>query len=117
MLFDFYQKQMFKKPGCLHATYLIAGYRKPEKPKETDGIVSPDGGDSIMQSSPFMSSMPEASEKEPQQPVATITLVTEEALEEAKASFEDITCIHIYSLEPGPLEVNMTVHHRLQPPR
>jgi hypothetical protein len=34
MLFDFHQKQNAKKPGSVHATYLITGTRTPPKPQQ-----------------------------------------------------------------------------------
>lgn len=57
-----------------------------------------------MQSSPFVSSLPEAEHVEAEPIVTkTISVVAEEHLDQAKADFDTITSIFVYSLEPGPL--------------
>jgi DNA polymerase delta subunit 3 len=78
MLFDFHQKQNAKKPGSVHATYLITGTRTPP-------IAN--------------SSAPQAPEDDAEPtPVRSVLLVKEEHLSQAKATFEKITGIHVYSL-------------------
>ena len=78
MLFDFHQKQNAKKPGSVHATYLITGTRTPPIPN---------------------SSAPQAPEDDAQPtPVRSVLLVKEEHLSQAKATFGKITGIHVYSL-------------------
>ncbi|OCK83591.1 hypothetical protein K432DRAFT_379368 [Lepidopterella palustris CBS 459.81] len=108
MLFDFHDKQNAKKPGTVHATYLITGTKRPGPSQHSNGIHSQDGEDSIMQSSPYMSSMPEQEEvtdvAEEVVPVTSIILCRQEELEETKAQLEEMTSIHVYSLEPGPLQ-------------
>lgn len=81
MLYDFHQKQNLKKPGTIHATYLLSGTKRPEdlitlnEPKK-------DGEDEYMQSSPFMSSsMPLAVDSTGESSLLSITLVKEEDLE------------------------------------
>lgn len=120
MLFDFHQKQNAKKPTSIHATYLVAGRKRNSE--QTNGANGRDGGDVDMRSSPFMSSMPEP--EEPKEPLkeTTILLVREEELKstswrircesgcadcgtETRTEFEEVTSIHVYSLEPGPIEV------------
>ena len=139
MLYDFHQKQNAKKPGSVHATYLLTGKKRPKPSQYTNGTLSQDGADSFMQSAPFTSSIPEpeeATEEATEEviPVTSIILVKEEDLEgklvqinlghdillldkriltisEAKAQLEEMTSIHIYSLEPGPLEVRYAYVH------
>ena len=120
MLFDFHQKQNAKKPNSVHATYLVTG--KKRSVAHTNGAHGKDGEDDAMRSSPFMSSMPEP-EEPADQPAkeTTIVLVREEELQgalysgpmsntrllsaETRAEFDDESSIHIYSVEPGPIEV------------
>ncbi|KAF2658783.1 hypothetical protein K491DRAFT_766477 [Lophiostoma macrostomum CBS 122681] len=113
MLYEFYTKQNAKKPRSVHATFLITG-RKPDLEHidgDSNDINGKDGYDSFMISSPFMSSMPEPEEsEEPDEPEEApvletcISLVPEEELDATKSEYEDITSMHIYSLEPGPIE-------------
>ncbi|KAF2129524.1 hypothetical protein P153DRAFT_366912 [Dothidotthia symphoricarpi CBS 119687] len=101
MLFDFHQKQNARKSKSVHATYLITGTRHITK--STNGV---NGEDTAMPSSSFMSTMSDTEDAEEEVPVkkTTILLVREEELEKTRAEFEDETSIHIYSLEPGPIE-------------
>ncbi|KAF1928010.1 uncharacterized protein M421DRAFT_64338 [Didymella exigua CBS 183.55] len=105
MLFDFHQKQNAKKANSIHATYLISGTKR-----SLDDISGTNSrGDEVvsMRSSPFMSSMPEqegaAPEEEPVKKSALL-MVREEELAKTRAEFSEEASIHIYSLEPGPLE-------------
>ncbi|ORY09654.1 DNA polymerase subunit Cdc27 [Clohesyomyces aquaticus] len=103
MLYDFHQKQNAKKTNTVHATYILTG--KKRAPEKANGIHTHDGEDSFMHSSPYMNSMPEPEEPTEEPPTHTsIVLVREEELEKTKSEFESITSMHIYSLEPGPLE-------------
>ncbi|KAF2272996.1 uncharacterized protein EI97DRAFT_482913 [Westerdykella ornata] len=112
MLYDFHTKQNARTPNSVHATYLITGRKRALE--QTNGA---NGGgvedeDTVMQSSPpYMSSMPDIEAEESEEaaaeapvPTTTIVLVKEEELESAKAEFEEITSIQVYSLEPGPLK-------------
>jgi DNA polymerase delta subunit 3 len=101
MLFDFHQKQNAKKPGSVHATYLITGTRTPPKPQHHANADTQDGQDAVMQSSPPIPnrSAPQAPEDDAEPtPVRSVLLVKEEHLSQAKATFEKITGIHVYSL-------------------
>jgi DNA polymerase delta subunit 3 len=101
MLFDFHQKQNAKKPGSVHATYLITGTRTPPKPQHHANADTQDGQDAVMQSSPPIpnSSAPQAPEDDAEPtPVRSVLLVKEEHLSQAKATFEKIAGIHVYSL-------------------
>ncbi|PMD16136.1 hypothetical protein NA56DRAFT_322250 [Hyaloscypha hepaticicola] len=105
MLYDFHQKQNAKKPGTIHATYLLSGAKRPEDTIPLNGDAKKDGEDDYMLSSPFMSSsMPQLEEGTGESSVLSITLVREEDLEEVRSQYEDISSIHIYSLEPHPLK-------------
>jgi DNA polymerase delta subunit 3 len=118
MLYDFHHTQTAKKPGSVHATYLITGVLQPEQQplsQATNGLLSQHDEDTPMESSPFPSSYPEpapepsfeSEDAEPaEEPVhnTTVLLVREEELEEAKTEFEEIQSIFVYSLEPGPLK-------------
>jgi DNA polymerase delta subunit 3 len=106
MLFEFHQKQNAKKPGSVHATYLITGTRLPLKSQQSNNAESQDSEDAVMQSSPPIpnSSAPQAPEDDAEPtPIRSILLVKEEHLQKAKATFEQITCIHVYSLAAGGL--------------
>jgi len=106
MLFDFHHKQNAKKPGSVHATYLITGTRTPPKPQKQVNADTQDGEDAVMQSSPPIpnSSAPQAPEDDADPtPVRSVLLVKEEHLSQAKATFEQITGIHVYSLAAGGL--------------
>jgi DNA polymerase delta subunit 3 len=82
MLYDFHQKQNAKKPGTIHATYLLSGTKRPEDPIPLNGEAKKDGEDDLMQSSPFMdSSMPQPEAGTGESSVLSITLVREEDLE------------------------------------
>jgi hypothetical protein len=81
MLYEFHRQQNGKKPGTVHATYLISGTKRVEEPEITPSMKK-DGEDEHMQSSPFMnSSMPQADEGSGASSVLTITLTREEDLE------------------------------------
>jgi DNA polymerase delta subunit 3 len=106
MLFDFHQKQNAKKPGSVHATYLITGTRTPPKPQQQAKADTQDGDDAVMQNCPPIpnSSAPQAPEDDTDPtPVRSVLLVKEEHLSQAKATFEQITGIHVYSLAAGGL--------------
>jgi hypothetical protein len=82
MLYDFHNQQNAKKPGTIHATYLLSGTKRREAPVITNGGVKQDGEDLYMQSSPFMgSSMPQPEEDTGESSILTISLVREEELE------------------------------------
>ncbi|KAK0266229.1 hypothetical protein LTS02_000659 [Friedmanniomyces endolithicus] len=103
MLYDFHRNQNAKKPGTVHATYLITGVKQTERPA-TNGMHSQrDGEDTVMQSSPLLPSSsalkPDEHDDEEPNAVQTVMLVKQESLDLAKAKFESITGLHIYSLQ------------------
>lgn len=123
MLYEFHRIQNGKKPGSVHATYLLSGTKR-EEARATNGEAKDDDEDVHMQSSPFMSSsMPQPEETAPAVPILSITLVREEDLEgeaisqpmdgrmltsqsDVREKFTELFCIHVYSLGPSPLKVN-----------
>jgi DNA polymerase delta subunit 3 len=87
MLFEFHRQQNVKKPGTVHATYLIAGTKRNLDPASTSSNQL-EGVEEPVQSSPFRSSpIPNIEEAIEDSPVLSITLVREENLEGA---FQDI---------------------------
>ncbi|CAG8979001.1 hypothetical protein HYALB_00009903 [Hymenoscyphus albidus] len=107
MLYDFHKSQNQKKPGSVHATYLVSGTKRTEDPPATIGGVKDEDGDDYMHSSPFMGSsmlQPEQEQGTGASSVLEITLVREEDLEKLRSEYEQINSIHIYSLEPNPLK-------------
>ena len=108
MLFEFHSKQNTKRPGSVHATYLITGTKQPPTGSYTNGTNTQDDDDTVMQSSPPLpaSSAPvqeEDDEDEELPPVRSVMLVKEEHLAKAKATFDSITGIHVYSLQVNGL--------------
>jgi DNA polymerase delta subunit 3 len=99
MLHEFHCKQNEKKPGSVHATYIITGTKVPS-PSQDPQKEDPDG-DSVMQSSPPLPP-PSSSAAVPQETepitIQTMMLVKEEHLERAKSQFISISCIHVYAL-------------------
>jgi DNA polymerase delta subunit 3 len=82
MLYEFYTRQNAKKPRSIHATYLLTGKKRISA--HTNGASQQDGDDTIMPSSPFMSSLPPPQAEEPTEelvPKTSIILVRQEELE------------------------------------
>jgi len=119
MLFEFHRQQNAKKPGTVHATYLLSG-TKQEELQTPIPTITKDGEDEYMHSSPFVtSSMPEQ-ESLSSVHTTTISLVREEDLDsicpfssmqtnlttnlDVKSRYETITSIQVYSLGPHPLK-------------
>ncbi|KAJ5611089.1 hypothetical protein N7510_007808 [Penicillium lagena] len=103
MLFDFHRIENAKKPQTVHATYVVSGIQKPPQSPGINGHGANDE-DAIMQSSPYMpSSMPNQDPADAVR-VTSIILTREEDLEAAKSTFESISTIHIYSVQPTVLQ-------------
>ncbi|MCJ1316115.1 hypothetical protein MMC15_001435 [Xylographa vitiligo] len=102
MLFDFHARENSKKPGSVHATYLVSGVQS--KKAILNSSVAEINEDVHMQSSPFMgSSAPRQDvEKEPST-VKVMTLVQEQHLHAVKEQYDTISSVHVYSLEPNPI--------------
>ena len=98
MLYEFHQQQNAKKPGTIHATYLISGTKLKEISVRAG---HKDGEDEYMQSSPFMSSsLPQPSEETGETSVLSISLVREEDLESMNMHF-----LHTGTTAQGNLQV------------
>ncbi|CAG8128988.1 unnamed protein product [Penicillium olsonii] len=102
ILFEFHRNENAKKPATVHATYVISGIQKTPEPAPANGNGSDE--DKMMGSSPYLpSSMPDQDEASDAVVTTSIVLVREEDLEDAKATFQSISAIHVYSLEPSTL--------------
>ncbi|KAL8787414.1 MAG: hypothetical protein Q9195_007789 [Heterodermia aff. obscurata] len=103
MLYEFHTHENKKKPGSVHAAYLLYGTQNA-KTSNVNGDTHRDGEDIPMASSPFLSSsMPQDEDTTEVPPAKVMTVVREENLEAVKAQYEEILSIHIYSLSPGPI--------------
>ena len=117
MLYEFHRIQSRRKPGSVHATYLVCGTTQSQG-SYTNGARTAEDGDIEMQDSLPPSSVPEPSSSLPpssmQEPpfdpliedvgVTTVTLVREEELDGVKQQYARIEALHVYSVEPGPIE-------------
>ncbi|KAJ2966524.1 hypothetical protein NUW58_g10643 [Xylaria curta] len=93
MLYDFHKSQNDKRPGTLHATYIIYGVKS--RPAQQDGDV--EMTDSQMSEdidAPYSDLVPTYS----------LSLVSQEQLQESLAQYSEVTSIHVYSLAPHPLK-------------
>ncbi|OQE15130.1 hypothetical protein PENFLA_c033G08432 [Penicillium flavigenum] len=109
ILFEFHRNENAKKPQTVHATYVISGIQKAPEPAPTNGHA--DDEDEMMQSSPYLpSSMPNQDATSDSIRTASIVLAREEDLEDAKSTFQSISTIHVYSLQPTALpDLNVLV--------
>ncbi len=79
MLYEFHRQQNAKKPGTIHATYLISGTKRNAHSAVPTGALKKDGEDDYMQSSPFVgSSIPQIDDGTGESEVLSITVVREE---------------------------------------
>ncbi|PYI33987.1 hypothetical protein BP00DRAFT_365821 [Aspergillus indologenus CBS 114.80] len=106
MLYDFHHNENNKKPNSVNATYILTGVQKaPEPATSTNGFQSSADTDDIPPSSPYISSsMPNQDGDADEVAVSSVLLVREEDLEDAKATFESIASIYVYSLQPTVLQ-------------
>jgi DNA polymerase delta subunit 3 len=104
MLYDFHRKQNSKKPGSVHATYIVSGTKTVTQTSPIQSQSQQNGEDSVMQSSPPLPSssmQPNDEEATTVVRIHSVMLVKEEDLEQASKQFESISGMHIYSLEPS----------------
>ncbi|KAL9130635.1 MAG: hypothetical protein Q9175_006970 [Cornicularia normoerica] len=81
MLYEFYSTQTTKKPGSVHATYLLDGVSRPVRESSVNRHQQ-DGGDMHVQSSPYMSSsIPHQEDQEDAFVPRSIVLAKEEDVE------------------------------------
>lgn len=78
MLYDFHTWQNGKRPGAVHATYMVYGIRKVA---EANGNSQEDGDVEMTSSLPDVESLAE------EVPVFTLTLVAEEQLNGKRSHF------------------------------
>ncbi|KAJ5604038.1 hypothetical protein N7537_006994 [Penicillium hordei] len=109
ILFEFHRNENAKKPQAVHATYVISGIQKAPEPAPTNGHA--DDADEMMQSSPYLpSSIPNQDTASDSIRITSIVLAREEDLEDAKSTFQSISTIHVYSLQPTALpDLNVLV--------
>ncbi|KAI1653538.1 DNA polymerase subunit Cdc27 [Daldinia decipiens] len=96
MLYDFHKWQNDKRPGSLHATYLVYGTKKVAvKTEESDGDVKMTDSQSLGEMHvPFSDEVS----------TYTLSIVKEEQLQDLLAEYDEVTSIHIYSLALHPLK-------------
>ncbi|KAF7596732.1 hypothetical protein BBP40_000160 [Aspergillus hancockii] len=107
MLYDFHRNENGKRPQSVNATYLVTGVQKAPTPAAANGHANGDAnnGDEFPPSSPyFSSSMPNQDDISDNITTASVLLVREEDLEDAKSTFQSISSIYIYSLQPTVLQ-------------
>ncbi|KAI1185306.1 DNA polymerase subunit Cdc27 [Nemania serpens] len=101
MLYDFHKWQNDKRPDTLHATYIIYGTRNREvRQQNGDGDGDVDMSNTQMSedvddmNAPFSDLVP----------TYTLSLVSQEQLEETLSQYNEVTSVHVYSLAPHPLK-------------
>jgi len=119
MLYDFHKNQNDRRPGTVHATYLVYG-SKNAAPQPSYGS----DGDVEMASSP-----PDAYSLADSAPSFTLTFIPEERLkgvwshdtspnmtngraQDDLSQYDEVVSIHIYSLESGPMKVSNIIPFR-----
>ncbi|KAI1075749.1 DNA polymerase subunit Cdc27 [Whalleya microplaca] len=93
MLYEFHKSQNDKRPGTLHATYLVYGTKRNVQEQNGD-VEMTDSQMSDDAHVPFSDEVP----------TFTLSLVKEEQLQEILDQYEAVTSIHVYSLAPHPLK-------------
>ncbi|KAE8400918.1 DNA polymerase subunit Cdc27 [Aspergillus pseudonomiae] len=105
MLYDFHHNENSKKPQSVNATYIVTGVQKTPAPATNGHANGEENRDDVFPSSPYLSSsMPNQDSTPDTVPMASILLVREEDLEDAKSTFESISSIYIYSLQQTVLQ-------------
>lgn len=103
ILYEFHHAENIKRPRSVDATYIITGAQKLEEGASTsvaNGIHKDQGDDDVMPSSPYISSsLPNQDADSQAVQRASVILVREEDLNDAKSTFTSISSIHIYSLQ------------------
>jgi DNA polymerase delta subunit 3 len=86
MLYDFHKWQNGKRPGSVHATYLVYGTKKDEQASTQPQPTQDDDVD-------MMSSIPEPEEDDDMVPVWTLSLVPEDRLKGPSALWSWLSLI------------------------
>ncbi|KAF2972828.1 hypothetical protein GQX73_g707 [Xylaria multiplex] len=93
MLYDFYKWQNDKRPDTLRATYMIYGTKKILVRQDEDvEMANPQASEAI--DAPFSDIVPTYS----------LSLVSQEQLQESLSKYSKVASIHIYSLAPHSLK-------------
>ncbi|KAI1426649.1 DNA polymerase subunit Cdc27 [Xylaria sp. FL1777] len=93
MLYDFHKWQNDKRPGALHAIYMIYG-TKSRPVQQDEDVEMTDSQVSEAMDAPFSDLVPTYS----------LSLVSQEQLQESLSQYSDVASIHVYSLAPHPLK-------------
>ncbi|KAB8077039.1 hypothetical protein BDV29DRAFT_168990 [Aspergillus leporis] len=107
MLYGFHHNENGKKPQSVNATYIVTGVQKAPAPAAANAHNKGEGnnGGDFPTSSPYLgSSMPNQDDIPDTVTTASVLLVREEDLEDAKSTFQSISSIYIYSLQPAVLQ-------------
>ncbi|KAI1332399.1 hypothetical protein F5Y16DRAFT_177098 [Xylariaceae sp. FL0255] len=93
MLYDFHKWQNDKKPGTLHATYIVYGTKnKPLREQQDEDVEMTDSQPSDPDHAPFSDTVP----------ATALSLITEDQLQDTLAQYSKVLSIHVYSLAPHP---------------
>ncbi|KAI1352443.1 DNA polymerase subunit Cdc27 [Xylaria sp. FL0043] len=93
MLYDFHKWQNDKRPNTLHATYIIYGTKSRQVHQDED-VDMTDSQMSDATDAPFSDLVP----------TYTLSLVSQEQLQESLSQYNEVASIHVYSLAPHPLK-------------
>ncbi|KAI1272969.1 DNA polymerase subunit Cdc27 [Xylaria sp. FL0933] len=93
MLYDFHKWQNDKRPNTLHATYIIYGTKSRQVHQDED-VEMTDSQTSDATDAPFSDLVP----------TYTLSLVSQEQLQESLSQYNEVASIHVYSLAPHPLK-------------
>ncbi|KAI0429544.1 DNA polymerase subunit Cdc27 [Xylaria sp. FL1042] len=93
MLYDFHKWQNDKRPNTLHATYIIYGTKSRQVQQDED-VEMTDSQMSDATDAPFSDLVP----------TYTLSLVSQEQLQDSLSQYNDVASIHVYSLAPHPLK-------------
>ncbi|KAK0627723.1 DNA polymerase subunit Cdc27 [Immersiella caudata] len=95
MLYDFHKSQNDRRPGAIHATYLVYGSK--------DGIsrssYGSDGDIEMASSPPDVDYLHNDTFHS-----FELTLIPEERLKYELGFYDEVASIHVYSIEPGPMK-------------
>jgi len=110
MLYDFHKSQNDRRPGAVHATYLLYGSKKP--------AVSENGNDGDIE---MTSSFPDTESITETAPTFSLSLIPENRLigrapfaiappsltvADELAQYDEVLSLHVYSVGPNPTKVS-----------
>ncbi|KAI0910856.1 DNA polymerase subunit Cdc27 [Ustulina deusta] len=93
MLYDFHKWQNDKRPNTLHATYIVYGTKSRPVQQDQD-VEMTDSQTSEAVDAPFSELVP----------THTLSLVSQEQLQESLSQYNEVASIHVYSVAPHPLK-------------